>query len=373
MDQQNPTLAKILILDTGKFKQWQFRIQQYLQHEHYALWEVIEFRDSYVAPTTDAATGSASEETATKKGRTVALTTEDMQKRKNDVKARTTLLLALPDEHQLRFSKYKTAQELWAAILKTFGGNEATKKTKKNLLKQQYGNFKSEGSETLEQNFNRLHAIVSHLEFMDIEIKQDDLNQKFLTKVQKKSESNSHNMAFISSAKHSSGKEEVNTVSIPTASTNVSPASANIRGPVSVKTLLVLTLLLNPMILEEDWEEDNHPRPSPSVESNPNDLQNSSSFASENGESTGKFKEKGDEGYFIGYSMSSKAFRAFNKRTRKVEENLHVELLENKAIEKGAGPNWLFDIDSLTKSMNYVPVDAGTISTNLSDTKDATS
>nr|GEW49768.1 ribonuclease H-like domain-containing protein [Tanacetum cinerariifolium] len=118
-----------------------------------------------------------------------------MQKRKNDVKARTTLLLALPDEHQLRFSKHKTAQELWAAILKTFGGNEATKKTKKNLLKQQYGNFKAEGSETLEQTFNRL---------------------------QKKSESNSQNMAFISSAKHISGNEKVNTASVSTASTNVS-------------------------------------------------------------------------------------------------------------------------------------------------------
>nr|GEY88690.1 hypothetical protein [Tanacetum cinerariifolium] len=85
----------------------------------------------------------------------------------------------------------------------------------------------------------------------------------------------------------------------------------------------------------------------------------------------GKFKEKRDEGYFIGYSMSSKAFRVFNKRTRRVEENFHVEFLENKAIEKSLGPNWLFDIDSLTKSMNYVPVDAGTISTNLSGTKDA--
>nr|GFB16067.1 hypothetical protein [Tanacetum cinerariifolium] len=112
MDQQNPTLAKIPILDTCKFEQWQFRIQQYLQHEHYALWEVIKFRDSYEAPTTVAATGSVSEGIATKKGKTVALTTENMQKRKNDVKARTTLLLALPDEHQLRFSKYKTAQEL---------------------------------------------------------------------------------------------------------------------------------------------------------------------------------------------------------------------------------------------------------------------
>nr|GFA16366.1 hypothetical protein [Tanacetum cinerariifolium] len=85
----------------------------------------------------------------------------------------------------------------------------------------------------------------------------------------------------------------------------------------------------------------------------------------------GKFEAKGDEGYFIGYSMSSKAFRVFNKRTRRVEENLNVEFLENKAIEKGAGPNWLFDINSLTKSMNYVPVDAGTNSTNLSGTKDA--
>nr|GFB20124.1 ribonuclease H-like domain-containing protein [Tanacetum cinerariifolium] len=90
-------------------------------------------------------------------------------------------------------------------------------------------------------------------------------------------------------------------------------------------------------------------------------------------ENLGKFEEKRDEGYFIGYSMSSKAFRVFNKRTRRVEENLHVEFLENKAIEKGVGPNWLFDIDSLTKSMNYVPVDACTISTNISGTKDATS
>nr|GEU34907.1 hypothetical protein [Tanacetum cinerariifolium] len=178
MEHSNTTLAKIPILETGKFKQWKFRIQQYLQNEHYALWEVIEFRDSYEAPKDGAATGSASDG---KKGRTIAVTTEDMQKTRNDVKARTTLLLALSDEHQLRFSKYKTAQELWAAILKTFGGNEATKKTKKNQLKQQYRNFKAEDKETLEQAFNRLQAIVSHLEFMDVKIEQDDLNQKFLT------------------------------------------------------------------------------------------------------------------------------------------------------------------------------------------------
>nr|GEW11321.1 retrovirus-related Pol polyprotein from transposon TNT 1-94 [Tanacetum cinerariifolium] len=74
-----------------------------------------------------------------KKGRTVVITAEDIQKRKIDVKARTTILLALPDEHQQRFSKYDSAKELWEAILKTFSRNEATKKTKKNQLKKQYG------------------------------------------------------------------------------------------------------------------------------------------------------------------------------------------------------------------------------------------
>ncbi|GKA76336.1 putative ribonuclease H-like domain-containing protein [Tanacetum coccineum] len=85
----------------------------------------------------------------------------------------------------------------------------------------------------------------------------------------------------------------------------------------------------------------------------------------------GKFDAKGDEGYFVGYSLNSKAFRVFNKRTMKIEENLHVDFLENKPIEKGAGPNWLFDIDTLTNSMNYVPiVTAGTYSTNISGTKE---
>nr|GEV66584.1 putative reverse transcriptase, RNA-dependent DNA polymerase [Tanacetum cinerariifolium] len=145
---------------------------------------VIEFGDSYEVPASIASTtttDTTSGGTGKKSGRTVTLAAEDMQKRKNDVKARTTLLLSLPDKHQQPFSKYKTTQEIWAAILKTFSGNEATKKTKKNLLKQQYGNFKAEGSETLEQMFNRLQVIVGQLQLMDVEVEHDDLNQKFLT------------------------------------------------------------------------------------------------------------------------------------------------------------------------------------------------
>ncbi|GJW79479.1 putative ribonuclease H-like domain-containing protein [Tanacetum coccineum] len=73
----------------------------------------------------------------------------------------------------------------------------------------------------------------------------------------------------------------------------------------------------------------------------------------------GKFDGKADEGFFIGYFINSKAFRVFNTRTRKVDENLHITFLENKPNVAGNGPDWLFDIDLLTNSMNYEPVTAG--------------
>ncbi|GJW08353.1 putative ribonuclease H-like domain-containing protein [Tanacetum coccineum] len=80
-----------------------------------------------------------------------------------------------------------------------------------------------------------------------------------------------------------------------------------------------------------------------------------------------KFDGKSDEGFFIGYSMNSKAFRVYNIRTRKVEENLHIRFLEDKPIIACDGPKWLFDIDVLTKYMNYVPVVAGTNSNDFVD------
>ncbi|GJV35369.1 putative ribonuclease H-like domain-containing protein [Tanacetum coccineum] len=70
----------------------------------------------------------------------------------------------------------------------------------------------------------------------------------------------------------------------------------------------------------------------------------------------GKFDEKADEGFFIGHSTNSKAFRVFNSRTRIVEENLHVKFNEDTPNITGSGPKWLFNIDALTKSMNYEPV-----------------
>nr|GEU90745.1 putative ribonuclease H-like domain-containing protein [Tanacetum cinerariifolium] len=73
----------------------------------------------------------------------------------------------------------------------------------------------------------------------------------------------------------------------------------------------------------------------------------------------GKFDGKADKGFLVGYSVSSKAFRVFNSRTRIIQETLHINFLENKPNVAGSGPTWLFDIDTLTKSMNYQPVTAG--------------
>ncbi|GJZ96676.1 ribonuclease H-like domain-containing protein, partial [Tanacetum coccineum] len=83
----------------------------------------------------------------------------------------------------------------------------------------------------------------------------------------------------------------------------------------------------------------------------------------------GKFNGKANDGFFVGYSTNSKAFRVFNSRTRIVEENLHVQFSGNTPNIAGSGPNWLFDIDALTKSMNYKPVLTGNQSNGSTGTK----
>ncbi|GKA08141.1 putative ribonuclease H-like domain-containing protein [Tanacetum coccineum] len=82
-----------------------------------------------------------------------------------------------------------------------------------------------------------------------------------------------------------------------------------------------------------------------------------------------KFDGKADKEFFVRFSINSKAFRVFNSRTRIVEETLHITFLENKPNVAGSGLEWLFDIDTLTKSMNYKPVVAGNQSNSSVGTK----
>ncbi|GKD72184.1 hypothetical protein Tco_1330466 [Tanacetum coccineum] len=115
---QNNALAKLPMLKLGEYEMWEIRIKQYFQIQDYALWE------------------------------------EKICK-KNNVKARSLLFMALPNEHQLTFNQYVDAQSMFAAIKARFGGNEATKRSK-GLMEQQYKNFNASSSESLDLIFNRL-------------------------------------------------------------------------------------------------------------------------------------------------------------------------------------------------------------------------
>nr|GEU80822.1 hypothetical protein [Tanacetum cinerariifolium] len=83
----------------------------------------------------------------------------------------------------------------------------------------------------------------------------------------------------------------------------------------------------------------------------------------------GKFDGKADERFFVGYSTNNKAYRVFNSRTRIVKDNLHVKFSENTPNIAESRPNWIFDIDALTKSMNYKPDVAGNQSNGSACTK----
>ncbi|GJY44687.1 hypothetical protein Tco_0432900 [Tanacetum coccineum] len=96
---QSNTTAKLPILKLGEYEMWVIRIKQYFQVQDYALWEVIENGNSWVSvPQTAQENGTS----VTKMS--VPVTAEEKTNKKNDVKARSLLLMALPNEHQLTFS-----------------------------------------------------------------------------------------------------------------------------------------------------------------------------------------------------------------------------------------------------------------------------
>nr|GEW44540.1 ribonuclease H-like domain-containing protein [Tanacetum cinerariifolium] len=107
-------------------------------------------------------------------------TAEQRLARKNELKARGTLLMALFDKHQFKFNTHKDAKTLMEAIEKRFGGNTETKKVQKTILKQQYENFLSSSSESLDQIHDRLQKLISQLEILKLSLSQEDINLKFL-------------------------------------------------------------------------------------------------------------------------------------------------------------------------------------------------
>ncbi|GJY67515.1 ribonuclease H-like domain-containing protein [Tanacetum coccineum] len=96
------------------------------------------------------------------------------------MKARGTLLMALPNKDQLKFHSYKDAKLLIEAIEKRYGGNKESKKIQRTLLKQQYENFAGSSSKTMDQTFDRLQKLISQLEIQGKVITQEDMNLKLL-------------------------------------------------------------------------------------------------------------------------------------------------------------------------------------------------
>nr|GEY96572.1 hypothetical protein [Tanacetum cinerariifolium] len=134
-------------------------------------------------------------------------TVEQKLARKNELKARGTLLMALPDKHQLKFNSHKDAKILMEAIEKRFGGNTKTKKVQKTLLKQQFENFSGFSSEGLDQIHDKLQKLISQLEIHGTDLEDKSLDDLFNSLKIYESEvkhssstgTDSHNLAFVSS------------------------------------------------------------------------------------------------------------------------------------------------------------------------------
>nr|GEU93379.1 hypothetical protein [Tanacetum cinerariifolium] len=137
------SVAKLPILNPNEFDLWKMRIEQ-----------VVNGVVQPIAPTT----------------------VEQRLAKKNELKARGTLLTTLPDKHQLKFNIYKDAKSLMETIKKRFGGNKETKKVQKTLLKQQYENFTGSSSKSLDQIHDRLQKLISQLEILAEFLSQEDIN-----------------------------------------------------------------------------------------------------------------------------------------------------------------------------------------------------
>nr|GEU49642.1 putative ribonuclease H-like domain-containing protein [Tanacetum cinerariifolium] len=142
--------AKLPILNPGEYELWLIRIEQYFLMADYSLWEVIKNGNKVLTKPVGLSKQTYEPTTA-----------EEKHDRRNEMKARGTLLMALPNKDQLKFHSYQDAKLLMEAIEKRYRGNKESKKVRRALLKQQYENFTASSLETLDQTFDRLKKLIN--------------------------------------------------------------------------------------------------------------------------------------------------------------------------------------------------------------------
>ncbi|KAJ9565760.1 LOW QUALITY PROTEIN: hypothetical protein OSB04_001726 [Centaurea solstitialis] len=168
MDSQETVLvSKVPMLKPNEFDMWKIRIRQYMLLTDYAMWEVVEN-----GPGTNEAVPEGAP-------RPPPRSDADRKRRQTEMKALSTLLLAIPNEYQHQFSSCTDAKALWTALEKRFSGTKSTKRNQKAILKQQYENFTLK-NESMTQTFDRFNKLIGELATVDGNMNKDDVNRKFL-------------------------------------------------------------------------------------------------------------------------------------------------------------------------------------------------
>ncbi|GJR69428.1 putative ribonuclease H-like domain-containing protein [Tanacetum coccineum] len=227
---QMVSALKLPVLKTGEYDLWSMRMEQYLTFTNHALWEIIVNGDP-VSPVASASAGA--------EGPIPPKTAEQKLARKNELKAKSTLMLAIPDEHLLKFHACKDTKSIWEAIKNRFGGNKESKKMQKTILKQNYENFIASSQEGLDKTYDSLPSAWNNIALImrnksDLDtLSMDDLYNNLKVyeseiKGQTSSSSNSHYVAFVSFDNSNNTNELVNTahsVSIARSKDQASTAS----------------------------------------------------------------------------------------------------------------------------------------------------
>ncbi|GJX64355.1 hypothetical protein Tco_0298698 [Tanacetum coccineum] len=138
---------KLPILKKGEYDIWAMKMEHYLSHTDYPIWEVIQKGNGHPG---------------------------------RERKASTTLLMALPEDHLVKFHKMTNTKEIWDAIKSRFGGNDESKKMQKYILKQQFKGFSVSNSEGLHKGYDRFQSLLSQLEIHGAGVSTEDANHKFL-------------------------------------------------------------------------------------------------------------------------------------------------------------------------------------------------
>ncbi|KAI3669454.1 hypothetical protein L6452_40690 [Arctium lappa] len=167
--ESNSTLvSKVPMLKPSEFDMWKIRIRQYILLTDYSMWDIIENGPSEAG------------RIGTDGKRPPPKTDGERKIRQTEMKALSTLLLAIPNEYQHQFCNCTDAQILWNALEKRFAGTKSIKRNQRDVLKQQYENFTSSKNESMTQTFDRFNKLIGELATVGVKMEQDDVNRKFL-------------------------------------------------------------------------------------------------------------------------------------------------------------------------------------------------